>query len=189
MHSGSIEFLTNAGALVPNYYDIAKEVQHDSGHYAVSLKPSLNMIMNGSDTCIGEEFHSRFSLLFYFRVNTTKFSTTLLKVGKFSVTLEMCNSRVIVNFDKEDNMFEQRSLVLHGFVADKDQGLWNKLGISFSDDGIEFYVNCHDVQTINLPSSPVKCNEGTEIGILLPSEFDSCDQVETEMVIFINEIC
>lgn len=137
----------------------------DTRQTAVKTSPSHNIVLNGSDICT-RDFPSRFSLLFKFMVDSRRFAVTLFKItNQLSVTLDMCNAQLILEFGGSDCAFQNITLSLK---KDLEVGQWHKLGLSFSDDHLSMFVNCQLTEWSNLPGCRVECNEDTPINLLTP---------------------
>lgn len=132
--------------------------------------PSYGLSFNGSDACI--EYPNRFSLVFKFKLESNRFAVTLYEVeGQLSVTLDACNSRLILNYGESSCAFSTISLSLKTELA---SGEWHKIGLSFSDDHLSLFVNCVLVEWRDLPGCRIRCREDTTINILTPNRQSSC---------------
>lgn len=162
------------GHYLQGYNSIVEEVLDDVRQNAMKTTPSYGLVLNGTDSCPWH-FPSRFSLLFKFKLESRRFAVTLYEIeGQLSVTLDTCDSRLILNYGGSSCVFQNISLSLK---QDLEPGVWHTIGLSFSDDHLSLFVNCRLAEWRELPVCRIECNEETSVGILTPNRHSSCSSV------------
>ena len=178
--------MKDAGHLVPKdvYDSIVEEVRDESKQTVMVTTPSYGLVFNGSNACVG--YPDRFSLVFKIKLASSRFAVTLYEIeGQMSVTLDACNSQLILNYGGSSCPFTTISLSLK---TDLEAGVWHKIGLSFSDDHLSLFVNCILVEWRDLPGCRITCHEDTTIGILSPNLQTSCSSFGEVMVIIYTAI-
>ena len=170
--TGAVEYLTEAITYVPNFHSLVEREDDNTRQYGIKTSPSYNLVMNGSDVCRGD-FPKQFSLLFKFKFDNTRFATTLFKVkGGFSVILDLCNFQVVLDYGSDSSCnFRNRTFSLRQELAANE---WHKLGLAFTDDTIQMFVDCQLTDWSLFPGCSVQCNEDTTISMVTPSELSHC---------------
>lgn len=147
----------------------------DTGQYAITVTPTQGLLaLNGSRVCESTGFFPpRFSLLFKFKLEGHRSSVTLFNVaGQLSVTLDACNSQLIINYGRGTNCpFRNMTLSLKEDLAPSQ---WHKIGLAFTDDHLSLYVNCRLAEWRDLPGCLLQCNGNTPISLLDPNQYTQC---------------
>ena len=169
---GTRDYFTEAFAYIPDFTNKTERpaAGEEDDHFLFSIKttPNADFYMDGSVAC-NQDFPARFSFLFKLRVDSNRSAITLFEVkDKFSITLSMCESKVIIEYgtDLEDCSIRRHELTYPRL----EEGKWHKIGLSFSPDGIVLIFNCELVSRTQSPSCDVPCREDMKIGLLTPGE-------------------
>lgn len=167
-HSGAVDYFTEAYSLVSAFGESEREDNDDYNLFSIKTTPNPAHVMNGSDICRSNQFPSHYSFLFKIKVNSNKFAVTLFQIeNQFSITLDLCASAIIVTYDGDGCSVGRRELELSKpLETDK----WHKIGLAFSDDGIELMLNCRSEIVVAYNICSVACNEDTHVSILTPAE-------------------
>jgi hypothetical protein len=144
---------------------------------AMQTSPGYGLVLNGSDICVHTP--ERFSLLFKFKLESNRFAVTLYELkGQFSVTLDACSSRLILNFERESCAMHNMSFSLRTEV---EAGVWHKLGLVFGDDHFALFFNCQLVEWMEWPAisdCSMECSEDVDsVGLLTPNRRSGCSSI------------
>ena len=168
--TGAVDYFTQFTGSIDNFFDHAEVIADDNNKFAIKTSPNYNLVLNGTYTCWGD-LPTRFSLLFKIKVNNKRFAVTLLNIeGQLSVTLDLCNNQIIIDYNDECDFNRTFPLGNHELEVNK----WQKIGLAFTEDGIKLFVNCLEVIDSEIPGCSVKCNEDTQLSILTPSKSAFC---------------
>jgi len=169
---GSRDFFTEAFYFIQNFTELterpANGEEDDHLLFSVKTPPNPAFIMDGADACT-QDFPARFSFLFKIKVDSNRTAITLFEVkDKFSITLSMCESRVIVLYGDDINGCSVKRQELT--YPRLEERKWHKIGLSFSPEGIELFLNCKSESMTQSASCDVPCREDLSLGLLIPGE-------------------
>lgn len=160
-----MDYFSEAFTNISDFTDAVERMSDNYNLYAIKTPPNPTFVMNGSDICV-RDLPKRYSFLFKLKVDSHKFAVTLFKIeDQFSITLDLCRHVVIVMYDDDDCAVNRREMrIRSNLTADT----WHKIGLSFSEEGIELRVNCQVEARVDLGICSVSCNEDTLVSILVP---------------------
>lgn len=173
--AGAIEYVTEAITLVDDFFDNTEVEYDDYKQFAVKQSPSNFITMDGSEVCRGD-LPPTFSFLFKVKIDSPRFAVTLFKIeGQLSIILDACNHQILVDYHRSSCTFQNRTLTLRQEVT---PDRWYKIGLAFSDDVIQLYVDCILTDWNSFETCRTECNEDTPVSLLTPSNLPHCSSQE-----------
>ena len=169
---GSRDYFTEAFHYIKNFTEKterpAQDEEDDHLLFSVKTSPNADFMMDGADACT-QDFPARFSFLFKIMVDSNRSAVTLFEIeDKFSITLNMCESRVVVIYgDDLSGCSVKRQEMTYPRLEERK---WHKIGLSFSPEGIELFLDCKSESMTQSASCDVPCREDSSVGILTPGD-------------------
>ncbi len=170
---GSIDFFAQGLANIPDFDLGVETIWYRNHRYGKKAQPSHDFVMSSRDAC-QNPVPKQYSLLFHFKLEDQKrFAVTLLKIeGQISIILDTCGSKLTLVYDGASCAYKNITFKLNEVLASKQ---WHKIGLSFAEDYVSLFVNCHQ-NGPSLPGCSMECNQNDDIniGIMTPAEGAFC---------------